>query len=127
MEAKDDSFFSALFIQLVSSLTEAAMVQMGKIVDPLNGKSEHNLPMARNTIDVLRMLNDKTRNNLSEAETRMLEQNLLTLQMNYVIAADPPAKNTAPDSKLEKAPGEPLSQDQANTDSPPGSRPGENN
>jgi hypothetical protein len=89
---QDDRLFEMLFDQLIMSLNEAAMIQMGKIVNPGSGKLERALPQAQGTIDLLRMLQAKTKNNLSEREQQLLNQSVMTLQMNYVYEAELDAK-----------------------------------
>ena len=72
------------FFQLVSSLHSAAMLQMGKIINPLTGKIERHMELARNTIDLLGMLQAKTTGNLSTTEREYLDHVLHELRMNYV-------------------------------------------
>ena len=76
-------YFDLLFQQLTVSLSEAAMMHLGKLVNPTSGKSERNLPQARATIDMLRMLQAKAQGNLGEAEEHLLTNSLTTLQLNY--------------------------------------------
>ena len=89
----------ALFIQFVLMLSSSAMQQLGKLLNPLTGKTETNLEGAQATIDLLVMLDAKTRGNLDREEERFLKNTLATLQMNYVEtaqAAPAPAADTAP-------------------------------
>ena len=74
----------ANFFQLVLSLQMAAMQQMGKIASPLTGKVERNLVQAQASIEMLNMLSEKTKNNLSEDEKSLLDRILFELRMNYV-------------------------------------------
>ncbi len=85
---QDQKLFELLFTQMVVSLNEAAMMQMGKIVNPDAGKAGKNLAQARGTIDLLRMLQDKTKGNLNEREQNLLEQSVGNLQMNFVYEQD---------------------------------------
>jgi hypothetical protein len=75
---------SALFVNLVIIFQSAAMQQMGKIMNPITGKVEKSLEQARYSIDILSMLKEKTRGNLSEDLERLLDSALLQLRMNYV-------------------------------------------
>jgi hypothetical protein len=86
---------SPLFLQLVLSLQSAAWYQMGKIVSPLSGKIERDLDQARVSIDLLVMLQEKTKGNLLEEESRILESIVYNLQMNYVdeLNKDKPSGN----------------------------------
>jgi len=61
-----------------------AWVSLGKIKNPATDKIERNLELARISIDMLRMLKDKTAGNLSKDEERLLTQTIADLQLNYV-------------------------------------------
>jgi hypothetical protein len=74
----------AYFIQLVYTFQAAAMQQMGKIINPLTGELEKNMEQAKHSIDMLAMLEAKTRGNLTDREQKMLEKILFELRMNYV-------------------------------------------
>lgn len=129
MDAKDDQqHFGAMFRHLIESLNEAAMVQMGKLANPETGRVESNLALARNTIDLLRMLREKTLNNLTEGEARLIEQSILNLQLSYVSAAAPKSDAEENSQAPEEAAGSKNDSHAAeDNDLPPGSRPGENN
>ena len=62
----------------------ALMVHLGDAEDPSTGRREQNLPMARQTIDLLGLLQDKTRGNLDGGEERVLEQALIDLRLRFV-------------------------------------------
>ena len=79
-----DSQPNDLFIGLVASLQASAWMQLGKILNPVTGKVERDLEQARDTIDLLGMLEAKTRGNLHPDESRLLTQTLYALRMNYV-------------------------------------------
>jgi hypothetical protein len=78
------------FAQLVLSFQAAAYQQMGKVVNPLSGKVERNLEMARHSIDMLAMIQDKTKGNLSESESGFILHVLTELRMNYVEEVNKP-------------------------------------
>jgi hypothetical protein len=61
-----------------------AMIYLGKVVHPATGKIERNLDGARFSIDLLGMLEEKTRGNLTAEESKLLEQTLTNLRLNYV-------------------------------------------
>jgi type III secretory pathway component EscR len=88
-----------LFVTLISSLTSQAWIQLGKIKNPVNDKIEKNLEAASMSIDMLTMIKDKTKNNLEEYESKLLEQSLNDLRMNFVFE-----KNKKEDSNEEKNP-----------------------
>lgn len=73
-----------LFAQLLLSFQASAWQQLGKVVSPLTGKIECNLEMAKSSIDILGMLENKTKGNLTEHEAKFLRQVLTELRMNYV-------------------------------------------
>ncbi|OGC79072.1 MAG: hypothetical protein A2145_06515 [candidate division Zixibacteria bacterium RBG_16_40_9] len=73
-----------LFLQLIIMFQTAAYQQMGKIKNPLTDKIEKDLSQAQFSIDMLGMLADKTKNNLSEEEKKYLELALYELRMNYL-------------------------------------------
>ena len=72
------------FVQLVLSLQAGAMQQMGKVANPLTGTVERDLPIAQETIDILGMLEAKTKGNLTQQEQRILTHVLYELRMNFV-------------------------------------------
>ena len=75
---------AALFLQLVLGLQQAAMVGLGKLMNPMTAKLERNLEAARNTIDTLSAIEARTRGNLDSDELRVLTQVLTELRMNYL-------------------------------------------
>ncbi|MCB9609239.1 MAG: DUF1844 domain-containing protein [Polyangiaceae bacterium] len=72
------------FATFVLSLSHSALVHLGDAEDPSTGRRERNLPMARQTIDLLGLLQDKTRGNLDGGEERVLEQALIDLRLRFV-------------------------------------------
>lgn len=72
------------FITFILSLAQSAMVLMGEAPDPETGEYMHNLPQAKHTIDILAMLDCKTRGNLADEEHDVLESILCELRMAYV-------------------------------------------
>jgi hypothetical protein len=75
---------AALFLQLMLGLQQAAMVALGKLMNPVSGKIERNLEAARNTIDTLAAIEARTRGNLESDEQRVLTQVLTELRMNFL-------------------------------------------
>lgn len=87
----------ALFMQLVMMLSSSTMQYMGKLMNPMTGKTELNLEAAQATIDVLVMIEAKTRGNLDRDEERFIKNTLATLQLNYVETSQAaPAKSDTP-------------------------------
>ena len=75
---------AALFLQLLLGLQQAAMVALGKLMNPVTGKIERTLEAARNTIDTLSAIANRTQGNLESDEQRVLTQVLTDLRMNYL-------------------------------------------
>ena len=74
----------ALFTQLVLSFQAAAWQQMGKVASVISGKVERNLEMAKHSIDMLAMLEEKTKGNLNEDESKYIAHVLYELRMNFL-------------------------------------------
>jgi hypothetical protein len=72
------------FSTFVLSLTSSAFYHLGDIADPQTGKKEANLPAVKQTIDILLILQEKTKGNLNQDEAKLLEQLIYELQMRYV-------------------------------------------
>ena len=89
---------SSHFYQLILMFETAALQQMGKLVNPLTGKIERDLEQAKFSIDVLGMLEEKTKGNLTEKEQRYLQGALSQLRLNYVEEANKPHTVPQPDS-----------------------------
>jgi len=79
------------FNLFVLSLNASALIQLGE--PDAEGRSLINLPMARHTIDMLCVLEQKTRGNLSGEEERLLHQVLFDLRMRFARAAAPRSSN----------------------------------
>ena len=77
-----------LFLGLIHSFQAAAMQQMGKTVNPFTQEIERDLPQAQLSIDMLRMLEERTQGNLTSEESRFLAHVLRELQLNYVMELD---------------------------------------
>jgi hypothetical protein len=75
---------TSLFFSLVMTFQAAAMQQMGKLKNPISDKIERDLQQAQLSIDILDMLEEKTRGNLSDDETKLLKGILQELKLNYV-------------------------------------------
>jgi hypothetical protein len=75
------------FSTFLLSLASSALVQLGEVPDPTTGKSELNLELAKHSIDIVCMLQDKIKNGLDPEETRLLEGILYELRLKYVIKA----------------------------------------
>ena len=74
--------FSTFLIGLASS----ALIHLGEAPNPETGRAERDLVLARQSLDLLGMLHDKTRGNLSEEEARLFHNILTDLRLRYVEA-----------------------------------------
>lgn len=87
------------FIGLVTSFYFACWQQLGKIANPITGKIERNLEQAKYSIDMLIMLKDKTKGNLTNDEERALSEAVANLQMNYVDELNKPSPSAEEQNK----------------------------
>ena len=90
-----------LFTQIVIMFQGAAMQQLGKVKNPVSDKIERDLDHARNTIDILGMLEVKTKGNLTTQEDQFLQLVLSELRLNYVDEVKKPVE-TQPESEKEQ-------------------------
>jgi hypothetical protein len=72
------------FSTFVFSLSSSAILHFGEIPDPTSGENKKNLPMAKQTIDILGLLEEKTKGNLTDDEGDFLKNILYDLRMRYV-------------------------------------------
>ena len=72
------------FITFILSLSTSVLMNLGLVENPVTKKTEKELPVARQTIDLLSLLKEKTRGNLTEEEAGLLDNVLHELQMQYV-------------------------------------------
>ena len=86
------------FLELVMVFQQAAWQALGKIANPVNGKTETDLPQARHAIDMLAMLERKMAGNLTDQEQRFLANALTQLRLNYVdtVGQKPPDSAAEP-------------------------------
>lgn len=75
------------FLSFVFSLGSSVLMHLGEAPNPESGKVEKNLTLARQTIDVLAMLQEKTRGNLTPEEDRFLGTLLYDLRLRFVEAS----------------------------------------
>jgi hypothetical protein len=76
------------FYTFILSLGSSVLVHLGDAPHPETGKAgEKNLALAQQSIEILAMLEQKTRGNLSPDEAKLLDQLLLDLKLRYVEAS----------------------------------------
>ena len=79
------------FAQFIISLGTTAAVHFGDLPDPVSGeRGDPNLIAAAQMIDLLSLLQDKTRGNLDPAESKLLDDLLFDLRMRFVQAQQQP-------------------------------------
>ena len=79
---------TALFVQCVTMYAQQAMIAMGKLMNPVTNKAEKNLEAARFFIDMLEMLEAKTKGNISREEERLLQSSLGSVRLTFVEEID---------------------------------------
>ena len=72
------------FPTFIFSLNSSALLNLGIIEDPVTGQKNKNLPLAKQTIDIIGMLEEKTKGNLTGDEAAMIKNILYELRMLYV-------------------------------------------
>jgi len=82
--APPNAFRETSFEQLVMSLYITALVQLGAVRQENQPPTPPDIMAARQTIDTLGVLNDKTAGNLNEKESNLLQHSLFELRMTYV-------------------------------------------
>lgn len=86
----EDDKLTQLFYSLVYSFQMQTWMSMGKIKNPVTDKIEKDLNAAQMTIDIIDMIKEKTKNNLSEQESKFIEQVLADLKLNFVHESSQP-------------------------------------
>ena len=97
------------FLDMVTLFGQQAMISLGKLVNPMTGKAEKNLPAARLFIDTLEMIERKTQGNLNKDESKVLQATLTDLRLMFVEESKSPPvatpksdePNSEDDSKLK--------------------------
>lgn len=75
------------FSHFIFSLITQALIQLGEIQDPESKKTVKNLPLAKQNIDLIAMLREKTSGNLTKDEEALIDNALYDLRMRYVKAS----------------------------------------
>ncbi len=84
-EREEEVFFNLInFSTFILSLNTAALVHLGEIPDPITNKKEINLTLAKQTIDTLEMLKEKTKGNLTSEEAKLLQTILYELKLKFL-------------------------------------------
>lgn len=72
------------FSTFILSLNSSALVHLGMETDPISGNKSTNLLLAKQTIDILSLFEEKTKGNLTDDEKRLLTHILYELRLMYV-------------------------------------------
>ncbi len=72
------------FSSFIFSLSTSALLHLGEIPDPMTRERHKDLPLAKQTIDILGMLEEKTKGNLAPDEGKLLETILSDLRLRFV-------------------------------------------
>lgn len=94
------------FVELVAGLQMEAMFLLGKMAHPLTGKVERDLGLAKRSIDLLEMIERKTRGNLTSDEKNLIEHILFELHLNYVDEVTKDQKNASGEGRNQAEGGE---------------------
>ncbi len=84
--ASNEALPAINFPTFVISLSTQALMHLGEIPNPLTGKVEKEIQAAKQTIDILCLMQEKTRGNLDQGEDKLMEEVLYDLRMKYVEA-----------------------------------------
>jgi hypothetical protein len=99
----------ASFVFLVESILMQTQMQLGLMhFGEKDEESEPNLALARHSIDLLGMLQEKTRGNLTPEEQRLIENGLTELRFRFVQVSEDLEKRRAPAATSEKKDDRPL-------------------
>ena len=79
------------FHTFVLSLGSSALLHLGELEHPEVGARQKDLPLAKHTIDILVMLEEKTKGNLTPAEEKLIQSLLYDLRLRYVEAQKTPS------------------------------------
>jgi len=102
----------ALLLQLILIFQQTAWQSLGKIQNPQTGETKVDLSAASHAIDMLAMLDAKTKGNLTDAERNLLSNSLTQLRLNYVeVQKEQAAAKPEGESEGESKPGTPKSAD----------------
>lgn len=72
------------FSTFIISLSTQALMHLGEIPNPLSGQVERDIAVAKQMIDIIGMLREKSRGNLDQGEEKLMENILFDLRMRYV-------------------------------------------
>jgi hypothetical protein len=74
------------FSSFIYSLSSTCLIHLGEIPEPVSGTYQKNLALAKQTIDLLEILSEKTKGNLTPEEEGLLKTSLMELRIRYIKA-----------------------------------------
>ncbi len=85
-EDRREELPSINFSTFIISLSTQALMHLGEMSNPVTGQLEKDVAVARQTIDIIGMLGEKSKGNLDETEEQLVREVLYNLRMKYVEA-----------------------------------------
>ncbi len=82
----EDSLPPINFSTFIMGLSTQALIHLGEIPNPLSGQAEKDISVGQQMIDIIGVLQEKTRGNLDQGEEKLMEDILFDLRMKYVEA-----------------------------------------
>ena len=83
-EKAESPYIPVTFASFILSLATSALVHLGQQINPETGQQTISLSAARQSIDLLALLQEKTKGNLTREEESLLSETLFALQMRFV-------------------------------------------
>ncbi len=83
-QEQDIGDYKLSFIDLINSLAGTALIQLGVVTDPATNKLQKDVKAAKQTIDIIEILKEKTKGNLTNEESMILDNVLFDLRMRYI-------------------------------------------
>ena len=91
-EKKKETTFAPLpeinFSSFLLSISSSALLHLGEIADPQSGEKKKDLALAKQSVDIIALLKEKTKGNITEEEGKLLEHLLYDLRMRFVQASE---------------------------------------
>lgn len=75
------------FSSFLLSLSSSTLLHLGEVADPESGEKKKDLALAKQSIDIISLLRDKTKGNLTQEEEKLLDHLLYDLRMRFVNAS----------------------------------------
>ncbi len=82
-EAGEEQFPTPDFSSFIFSISTTVLMDLGEIEHPIDKEKKVNIKMAKHSIDVLDMIKDKTKGNLTEQESALIENIVTDLKLRY--------------------------------------------